>query len=93
MRSTLTTSPSRPKKKYVLIGGDVRTGDKTWDYVSPHSLMRLYGLHPSQCHFMSTDEDRIWMRGYTQEYLDSLIKLRPREDGRYRESLREMGLR
>lgn len=50
--------------------------------VGASQLMRLYGVSPCECIVIDYDRPHT-LQGYTQEFLDSLIKLTIRSDGNY----------
>lgn len=75
-------------KKYLVIGGFVISGDGDRHYISPQQLVRLYGVKREECVFDISDLDDDGLdvnevRGYSKEFLDSLIKLRPSTNGKY----------
>lgn len=69
-------------KKYILIGDYVYPDDGDKHYISPHRLCELYNLNPDECIFVRHPEDRIFLGGRAGGK-NSLISLRPRNDGNY----------
>lgn len=67
------------KVKYLVCPGYVSSvNDKDEHYISAMRLIKLYGVHPREC-VVLTDN----MRGYSQEFLNSLYALYPRRNGNY----------
>ena len=67
-------------KKYICFSGEVVSEDGDIHRVSCRKLPFLYGVNPRFCLFVDSEND---LRGYSEEYLESLIWLSPRSDGSY----------
>lgn len=69
--------------KYKLVGGYVTSSDGDHHYISAEKLRELYNLRPDECLLIDEYTPEHKLRGYTQEFLDSLITLGPRPNGNY----------
>jgi len=68
--------------KYLVMSTDMMSkNDKTIHQISADDLIKLYGVDRRECIISRSEND---FRGYSKEYLDSLVLLRPRYDGNYR---------
>lgn len=64
-------------KKYAVFSGDVQSQrDGDWHFIGNMELCRLYGVDPQEC--VMVDK-----KCYSQEYIESLIPLRPNYFGDY----------
>lgn len=69
-------------KKYIVYPGTVKsTSDGQRHYLNAARLIDLYRVNPAECIIAKANDT--WYRGYDPEYLKSLTKLYPREDGNY----------
>ena len=75
--------------KYAVCPGRVISKtDRQVHYVTAPQLMRLYGLNPEECLVFDTeayfgDESSEKMRGYTEDFLNSLEWFTPSYEGNY----------
>lgn len=77
------------EEKYLIVPGQVRSrSDGDTHYISAQELIRLYGVNPKECKIVEqqvlVNVDRL------EKYYPGLIELRPRYDGKYRETFEEI---
>lgn len=70
-------------KKYICYEGYVRSADGDVHHIAASRLPDLYKVNPAECIFVGMNDEREKLRGYTQEHLNTMIKLSPRNDGDY----------
>ena len=70
------------KKKYIVTGGTVISrSDGERHYITAQMLCILYGVHPSECYLIETNQPRwdLKLKG-----LPDLPRLLPKYDGNYK---------
>lgn len=67
--------------KYLVIPGNVTSrSDGDIHFISARELMRLHGVSRNECIVLEDSES---LRGFTQDFRNSLQVLAPRSDGKY----------
>lgn len=66
--------------KYAIVPGYVRASDGDVHWITANQLMDLYRVTAHECKVVRNEDS---LRGYTPEFIDSLIYLHPRSDGAY----------
>lgn len=80
--------PNKRKVKYLLFPDHVTSiSDSDRHYISYAMLIKCYGVHPSDC--LDGSAISFMTKGIDKEFLETLIKLRPRREGDYQEYLEE----
>lgn len=69
--------------KYAIYPGYAQSkNDGDIHYIGVAQLVKLYQVHISECIIIDSSRPETY-EGWTDEFLKSLIHLRPRYDGRY----------
>lgn len=71
-------------KKYLCYGGNIKSrNDGDIHYIRSSVVAMLYRVNPKECIMVDYSTPEHWYKSYSRDYLNSLIVLKPRNDGNY----------